>query len=396
MVKDGPVADEYYHVRQAIQYCEGGYSEWDPMITTPPGLYFWSWILLRPLRMLGFDVCTLGWMRATTALAYLLILVTLRERRSLAFMPILTPYAVLYYTDTLGLLLILVMIKLARQSKNVLAASVGLMAVCVRQTNIAWVAYAGWEALLNKYMMGRSHIEGRVSDATSSEPSIRTMIRDDWREYKYVILPYAIVMVLFVIFAIQNGGISLGDKGNHKVTIHLMQLEYLAITVFIMAIPLVSLRRPSIKPWLLTICSIPLHYLIIKLGTVRHPYLLAEDCHLTGWIWRHFYNNDDINVILHAAFFAMIWFSLYASISPSITSSRKLSLLVALMIATIPLPLLEPRYFIVPTILYGEMHSVPRWKAVLYYGSMSIMMYTMLLAFPCEKTSVEHARHVML
>jgi hypothetical protein len=30
--------DEFFHVPQAQKYCEGDYS-WDPMITTPPGLY---------------------------------------------------------------------------------------------------------------------------------------------------------------------------------------------------------------------------------------------------------------------------------------------------------------------------------------------------------------------
>ena len=33
-----PYMDEIFHVPQAQQYCNGNFSSWDPMITTPPGL----------------------------------------------------------------------------------------------------------------------------------------------------------------------------------------------------------------------------------------------------------------------------------------------------------------------------------------------------------------------
>lgn len=33
------VQDEIFHVPQAQQYCKGNFKSWDPMITTPPGLY---------------------------------------------------------------------------------------------------------------------------------------------------------------------------------------------------------------------------------------------------------------------------------------------------------------------------------------------------------------------
>lgn len=37
-----PYMDEIFHVPQARQYCAGNFTSWDPMITTPPGLYFFS------------------------------------------------------------------------------------------------------------------------------------------------------------------------------------------------------------------------------------------------------------------------------------------------------------------------------------------------------------------
>lgn len=34
-----PYMDEIFHVPQAQKYCSGNFRSWDPMITTPPGLY---------------------------------------------------------------------------------------------------------------------------------------------------------------------------------------------------------------------------------------------------------------------------------------------------------------------------------------------------------------------
>lgn len=31
--------DEIFHIPQAQKYCKGNFGSWDPMITTPPGLY---------------------------------------------------------------------------------------------------------------------------------------------------------------------------------------------------------------------------------------------------------------------------------------------------------------------------------------------------------------------
>ena len=35
----GVAQDEPFHVRQTRQYCEGNWDDWDPKITTFPGLY---------------------------------------------------------------------------------------------------------------------------------------------------------------------------------------------------------------------------------------------------------------------------------------------------------------------------------------------------------------------
>ncbi|CAG8471450.1 451_t:CDS:2 [Scutellospora calospora] len=37
-VVPNPYMDEIFHISQAQKYCEGNYFEWDPKLTTPPGL----------------------------------------------------------------------------------------------------------------------------------------------------------------------------------------------------------------------------------------------------------------------------------------------------------------------------------------------------------------------
>ena len=41
--------DEIFHIPQAQQYCKGNFGSWDPMITTPPGLYVLFSLVPLPL-----------------------------------------------------------------------------------------------------------------------------------------------------------------------------------------------------------------------------------------------------------------------------------------------------------------------------------------------------------
>ncbi|XP_067172089.1 dol-P-Glc:Glc(2)Man(9)GlcNAc(2)-PP-Dol alpha-1,2-glucosyltransferase isoform X4 [Apteryx mantelli] len=47
-----PYMDEAFHVPQAQAYCEGRFQQWDPMITTLPGLYLVSVGIAKPAAWL--------------------------------------------------------------------------------------------------------------------------------------------------------------------------------------------------------------------------------------------------------------------------------------------------------------------------------------------------------
>ncbi|XP_043092536.1 dol-P-Glc:Glc(2)Man(9)GlcNAc(2)-PP-Dol alpha-1,2-glucosyltransferase isoform X2 [Puntigrus tetrazona] len=62
-----PYMDEIFHVPQAQKYCEGKFNEWNPMITTLPGLYLASVGLIKPVVWLadlkGSVICSTAMLR---------------------------------------------------------------------------------------------------------------------------------------------------------------------------------------------------------------------------------------------------------------------------------------------------------------------------------------------
>src|SRR5882762_1714680 len=120
-----PYLDEVFHVGQAQQYWAHNWKYWDQKITTPPGLYLWSYALCAGLRFLrGIDVGAAE-LRATNVLAAAVILPwrlqTLLDRLrkeqnsrpigawmshtvlNICLFPPLFFFSALYYTDILAL-----------------------------------------------------------------------------------------------------------------------------------------------------------------------------------------------------------------------------------------------------------------------------------------------------
>ena len=101
--------DEVFHVRQTIQYIAGVWNEWDPKITTPPGLYFLGWLNYKWLRPLT-SWSTLTILRTVNLIGGVVVLPLIVLRPlflfnaigfwpvSLMCFPLLACYYYLYYT----------------------------------------------------------------------------------------------------------------------------------------------------------------------------------------------------------------------------------------------------------------------------------------------------------
>ncbi|PKI39379.1 hypothetical protein CRG98_040245, partial [Punica granatum] len=170
-----PYMDEIFHIPQAQQYCRGNFRSWDPMITTPPGLYFLSLVhasIFYPVSFLvgqksSFpEVCTTVILRSTNCvLAVLCSLLfyeifamwrpAIDDRKATLYSVILALYPLqwfftfLYYTDVASVAAVLGMYLASLKKNYCLSALVGAFAVIMRQTNIIWVLFVACTGVLD-------------------------------------------------------------------------------------------------------------------------------------------------------------------------------------------------------------------------------------------------------
>jgi alpha-1,2-glucosyltransferase len=167
-----PYLDEVFHVPQAQAYWDHKWFHWDPKITTPPGLYIWSYVLCAAALALRGSPKELNAeaLRATNVAAAAVflpwrlqtLLDALRKVRNtrpsgawlshtvlnICLFPPLFFFSGLYYTDIVSLLVVIEAynwdIKRSAGSGSLLKTAVfvaiGLAALVLRQTNIFWVA----------------------------------------------------------------------------------------------------------------------------------------------------------------------------------------------------------------------------------------------------------------
>ncbi|KAJ3685642.1 hypothetical protein LUZ61_014806 [Rhynchospora tenuis] len=158
-----PYMDEIFHIPQAQQYCKGNFWSWDPMITTPPGLYGLSlayiaslfpgkWLFNLP------DLCTIPILRSTNVVLAILcgILVRdivmhlrpgIKEGKAtcyailVALYPLHWFFTFLYYTDVASLATVLATYLACLKKQFWFSAMFGAVAVLCRQTNVIWVLF---------------------------------------------------------------------------------------------------------------------------------------------------------------------------------------------------------------------------------------------------------------
>lgn len=243
----------------------------------------------------------------------------------------------------------------------------------VRQNNVGWILYAAVQSLTRH----------GLSSA----------------------LPYGFPTLLLVCFVLINGGVALGDKTHHPVTVHLMQLEYLAVAIAVLLLPLL-VGRANQYNWrrilLGTLVAWPLHYLIVRYSCVHHPYLLADDCHLTGIVWRFFYSSTHPHLRLHPALHSLLYSLLWALIVGSLGHlpfRQTAHWIGASALVTVPSPLLEPRYFVCPVLFFLRLQRHPehsRRQMLVYFVAINCCLWAVLLLARCQKPLIPTSRYYML
>lgn len=376
-----PFMDEAFHVRQALQYFKGNWSEWDPMITTPPGLYILSVIILRLFGATG-STDNLRWLNVGIGVLILFLSRTIaksshksfaNERALLiAFLPNLLIYFGLYYTDAGSVLFCLLAYLSLIKGHNWLFMLSALISLTFRQTNIIWVA-------------GFS-IADRICSEVKGEGEGEGNLKILWHRrnlyYKDILLSSSL-LVFFVVGVYLNDGIALGDKESHSVSLHIAQLFYCTTLIALFCWPLLlsSISKLRVIPFLFisSLC-----YFSIRYGTIVHPYLLADNRHWTNLIWRRALKYDyvryglipihSISVLLISEALmnrGFIWvFGYFAACS----------------IVLIPSPLIEPRYYILPLVFFVLNCKIKLkktiWMQIFLFFCMNMFVIGMFLYRP--------------
>ncbi|KAH4412410.1 alpha-1,2-glucosyltransferase [Parastagonospora nodorum] len=213
--------------------------------------------------------------------------------------------------------------------------------------------------------------------------------------------PYLVLLVLFASFVIWNGSVVLGDKSAHTATIHLPQMLYIWPYIAFFSAPLVvgPMARPAVMllpkqfqalferyhitpttskfPEILSVGLFILGaFLAVHFNTIIHPYTLADNRHYVFYVFRILRRHPAIRYLAVPAYYACAWLVTNAvGASPddeqplkqkrenghptNIKTGRtpcQISFftiwLAATALSVVTAPLVEPRYFIIPWIIW--------------------------------------------
>ncbi|KAF4079619.1 hypothetical protein AMELA_G00180100 [Ameiurus melas] len=395
--------DEIFHVPQAQKYCEGKFTEWDPMITTLPGLYLLSVGVIKPVMWLvgwtGTAVCSSAMLRFINVLfncgnLYILYLLICRihpkdksratGRRvlsaiSLSSFPVLYFFTFLYYTDAGSTFFTLFAYLMCLYRCHKASALLGICSILFRQTNIIWVAFCAGTVVTQKMDEAWRVDQSKKRDEKSASQISLQRLAHFLPKYltspvniKSVILstwPYGVVALGFIVFVVLNAGIVVGDRSNHEACLNAPQLFYFFSFTLIFSLPISlcyhrlvrfvqSLQRHPFLFLLITVLSL----VLVWKFTFVHQYLLADNRHFPFYVWKRIFQKHElVRFLLVPAYVFAAW-----SFMDTLNSKSPfwiLAFCVCLVAATVPQKLLEFRYFILPYLLYRvhvPLSSLPR------------------------------------
>uniref|UniRef100_H3CYR1 Dol-P-Glc:Glc(2)Man(9)GlcNAc(2)-PP-Dol alpha-1,2-glucosyltransferase n=1 Tax=Tetraodon nigroviridis TaxID=99883 RepID=H3CYR1_TETNG len=389
-----PYMDEIFHVPQAQKYCHGKFSEmlwlllqWDPMITTLPGLYLVTVGVVKPVAWLsglpGSVVCSPAMLRFINLLfncgnfyLFYLLICKLHHREkthaasrrvlsalSLSTFPVLYFFTFLYYTDSGSTFFILFAYLMTLYGCHKTSAFLGGCSVLFRQTNIIWVAFCAGTLVAAKLdeAWKAAHVKKRDEKAPSYVPltfggvkKVTFFLFSSLSPVKaalFVAWPYVVVGTGFLGFVAMNNGIVVGDRTSHEVCLHFPR--YHRVRRFFQALK----KRPLFFLSLACVAS-----LLVWRFTYVHSYLLADNRHFPFYVWKRIFQKHELmRFVLVPAYVFAGWN--FADSFKTRSLFWHLAFWTCLLAATVPQKLLEFRYFIVPYLMYRlhlPLSSLPR------------------------------------
>ncbi|XP_042444050.1 dol-P-Glc:Glc(2)Man(9)GlcNAc(2)-PP-Dol alpha-1,2-glucosyltransferase-like isoform X2 [Zingiber officinale] len=373
-----PYMDEIFHIPQAQHYCRGDFWTWDPMITTPPGLYYLS-------------------------LAYVASL-----------------FPAMWFAETSMTLSSICSTSIIRSTNAVVAiiCSLGAIATLFRQTNIIWMLFVALDGVItciedsceNDSLSGSKHKimlkdnglqthymssltssglrkrrmhsyngQESTSEGISSphnSPGFLDEILDvtfklwslKW-ELSIAFFPFALVLLAFVAFVIWNGSIVLGAKDAHAVSLHFAQMLYFGLCSVAALVPVhleqaatlfQSFRMHKIIRSSQLMVALLFGFFAVHFFSIAHPYLLADNRHYTFYIWRRVIQVHWTTKYLLIPLYIYSWFSIVSILRKNHRTIWVFSYVVATALVLVPAPLIEFRYYTIPFYLLVLHSPIPK------------------------------------
>uniref|UniRef100_A0A1B6LAR4 Dol-P-Glc:Glc(2)Man(9)GlcNAc(2)-PP-Dol alpha-1,2-glucosyltransferase n=1 Tax=Graphocephala atropunctata TaxID=36148 RepID=A0A1B6LAR4_9HEMI len=411
-VQSKPFMDEIFHIPQTIKYCRGYFDEWDPKITTLPGLYYISVGVLMPLSALtGVDLCSVCGLRAINLIVssvnfYLIYNIVKRLHPSvtedwkllmtaanLAMLPPLYFFTFLYYTDTVSTCLVLLCYLLHLQRRPWLAATAGFMAVITRQTNIIWVAFFAFETII-EYLKEEAVWRRKKKITSVVESSFKYLQilnfvvidlskQDSYKVGHFIgrvlssVIGYLMIGLMFFGFVVYNRGIVVGDRTAHSVTLHLPQLLYFALFASVFSGPhfVVKVRQffqAVLLKRMYYLVALGLCVLAIHLNTTAHPYLLADNRHYTFYVWKRLLSKEKLRDLV------IPWYIYGLYCIHDSVKHKSITFQIAywgcILLNLVPQRLLEFRYFIVPYLMFRLQMKPGLFWQLLFEGLLALLV----------------------
>ncbi|KAM3388054.1 hypothetical protein ACQJBY_010690 [Aegilops geniculata] len=405
-----PYMDEIFHVPQAQHYCRGDFLTWDPMITTPPGLYYISLAYLASLFpgawaikvAEAFDpLCTTALLRSTNVIMAMVCGVLVHDlllcikpgigkTKATAYAIVVALYPVhwfftfLYYTDVASLAAVLAMYLSCLKKRFWVSALFGALSILFRQTNVVWMIFFAANGAIayvqdlslsdcpsdeNSEPTDKSRAE--VSDRDSKVSALGFMEElfdigfKIWNSKCKVLItfaPFAIVLVAFGAFIIWNDGIVLGAKEAHVVSPHFAQLLYFGLVSATALLPwhFTPGRVSDLFHWcrknktfssLAMLIALGLSFVAVHLFSIAHPYLLADNRHYTFYIWRKVIQAHWMMKYILIPLYVYSWFSVINILGKSQPRVWVVSFVFSVALVLVPAPLVEFRYYTIPLVI---------------------------------------------
>ncbi|XP_058099206.1 dol-P-Glc:Glc(2)Man(9)GlcNAc(2)-PP-Dol alpha-1,2-glucosyltransferase isoform X4 [Magnolia sinica] len=424
-----PYMDEIFHIPQAQQYCRGDFKGWDPMITTPPGLYYLSLAYLASLfpgiqcikAVSSFsDLCSAAVLRSTNGVLAAIcgviiydILMHLRpalgERRATVYTVVLTMFPLhwfftfLYYTDVASLTAVLAMYLACLKRRYWFSALLGGLGIFIRQTNVVWMLFVACIGAINYIsVLDRKddvQSDGHVTSIGETDglfEAKRVLVASNLRKRKMANYVNKADHSAIETVACSSTHSS-GAKEAHAVSPHFAQIMYFALVSAAAMAPAhfslgqaAVLCRPFGKNRLLSsiqwFMALTAGLISVHFFSIAHPYLLADNRHYTFYIWRKVINAHCSVKYLLVPLYVYSWFSIFNVLGKTQKKIWVLLFSLACAAVLIPTPLVEFRYYTIPfyfMILHSRIDDYRSWFLIgTLYIAVNILTMMMFLFRP--------------